>query len=122
MVRAMEPADLHPAIEAAFNAGDVDAMVAMYEDDAWLFGPEGPVQGLDAICETRSGFVAMGAKVEMDTQYAVVHGDLAMLSNRWTMTVGGEELSAATAELARRQPDGTWKYVIDNPDAAGALA
>ena len=28
---------------------------------------------------------------------------------------------AATAEVVRRQDDGTWKYVIDNPDAAGVL-
>ena len=30
-------------------------------------------------------------------------------------------MSAATAEVVRRQADGTWKYVIDNPDAAGVL-
>lgn len=64
----------------------------------------------------------MGGQIEMITQYAVEHGELAMLSNRWTLTIGGEAMSASTAEVARRQSDGTWKYVIDNPDAAGLLA
>jgi ketosteroid isomerase-like protein len=58
----------------------------------------------------------------METQDVVEQGELALLSNRWWMTIGDLELSAATAEVARRQPDGTWKYAIDNPDAAGVLA
>jgi ketosteroid isomerase-like protein len=118
----MGPADLHSAVQAAYNNADVEALVSLYEADAWLFGPEGPVQGLDAIRALWTGFVAMEGQIEMVTQYAIEHGDVAMLSNRWTMTIGGETISASTAELARRQPDGTWKYVIDNPDAAGLLA
>jgi ketosteroid isomerase-like protein len=47
-------------------------------------------------------------------------GDLAYLSNRWslagaTMPDGSPaELGAVTAEVARRQADGSWLYVIDN--------
>lgn len=118
----MGPSDLHSGVQDAFNSADVEALVSLYESDAWLFGPEGPVQGLDAIRATWAGFIALGGQIEMVTQYAVEQGELAMLSNRWTMTIGGEAISATTAELARRQPDGTWKYVIDNPDAAGLLA
>jgi len=44
------------------------------------------------------------------------------LSNRWTSKIGDDEFSAVTAEAARRQSHGTWKYIIDNPDAAGILA
>jgi hypothetical protein len=45
-----------------------------------------------------------------------------VLSNRWTMRIGDDEMSATTAEVARRQPDGIWRYLIDNPDGAGVLA
>ena len=118
----MQPGDLHERVQTAFNAGDVDALVGLYEPDAWLFGLEGPVQGLDAIRSVWEGFVAMGGKIEMETQYVVEKGDIALLSNRWRATVGDGEMAATTAEVARRQPDGTWLYVIDNPDAAGELA
>lgn len=118
----MEPAELHSAVQAAFNNADVEALVSLYEADAWIFGPEGPVQGIEAIRAVWAGFIAMGGQIEMVTQYAVEHGDMAMLSNRWTASIGADEMSANTAELARRQSDGTWKYVFDNPDAAGLLA
>jgi hypothetical protein len=51
------------------------------------------------------------------TRYVIEAVDLALLSNEWTFTVGGESMSAVTAEVAQRQPDGGWLYVIDNPYA-----
>ena len=57
----------------------------------------------------------------MVTRYAVESGDIALLSNEWTLELEGNPVaSAVTAEVARRQDDGTWRYVIDNPFAAGA--
>lgn len=44
----MTPGELHDAVEGAFNDRDVEALVALYEEDAWL-GPAGPVQGTDGI-------------------------------------------------------------------------
>jgi hypothetical protein len=44
-----------------------------------------------------------------------------LLSNDPHFTGAGMELSCRTAEVARRQPDGTWKYVIDHPYAAADL-
>src|SRR6185312_15438678 len=105
----------------AFNKRDVDALVRLYEDDAWLFGPSGPVHGTDAIRGAWTEMLAMGGSVQMVTQYVIEQGDIALLSNRWTSTIGEDEVSAVTAEVARRQSDGTWKYLIDNPDAAGVL-
>ncbi len=118
----MTPGDLHPAVQAAFNNHDVDALVALYEEDAWLFGPSGPVQGTDGIRAAWTGVMANVASVDVVTQYVIEQGEIALLSNRWTAAIGDDEISATTAEVARRQPDGTWKYVIDNPDAAGVLA
>ena len=123
-VRGVEPGDLHRLVQNAFNSKDVDALVALYEPNAWLFGPDGPVQGHDAIRDTWAGFVALGAQLEMVTQYVVLQDEIALLSNRWTARIGDDEMSAVTAEVARRQPDGTWRYLIDNPDGAatGVLA
>ena len=53
-------------------------------------------------------------------------GDVALMSNRWRMTLGvegGEQagVDGVSTEVARRQPDGGWLYVIDNPALAAAL-
>ena len=118
----MAPADLHQAVETAFNNRDVEALVALYERDAWLVGLAGPVQGTDAIRAAWTEMLEMSGQTRLVTQYVIEQGDIALLSNRWTSVVGEDEISATSAEVARRQSDGTWKYVIDNPDSAGVLA
>ena len=120
---AMKPDELHRAAEAAFKAGDVEALVALYEPDAWLFWIEGPVQGREAIGAAWAQLLEMADGLVLDTAYAVETGELAMLACRWRASLkGGGELAAMTAEVARRQDDGSWRYVFDNADAVGALA
>ena len=112
-----QPADLHTLVESAVNAGDVDALVALYETDAVMIAPDGAtLRGLDQIRSVWEWGVEAGMGLAVTTTYVLETGDLALLSNHWTLTIGGEEVGQGdTAEIARRQSDGTWKYVIDNP-------
>jgi uncharacterized protein (TIGR02246 family) len=118
----VNPADIHPAVESAFNAGDVDALVALYEPDAVMVGEDGDeAHGVDAIRAVWSALIALGGTIAVTTRQAVVQGEVALLSNRWDFSMDGAVVaSAITSEVARRQPDGSWKYVIDNPYGAPA--
>src|SRR6187200_194262 len=100
----MAASDIHGAVETAFNGRDVEALIALYEPDAWFFSLDGPVQGLDAIRAAWTAIMAMEpGPITMTTLYDIEQGDIAMISNRWSMSVGGEDMSAATAEVVRRQ-------------------
>lgn len=49
--------------------------------------------------------------------------DLALVQNVWTLTTAsGDTSNGVTVEVARRQSDGRWKYVIDSSDGAALLA
>jgi uncharacterized protein (TIGR02246 family) len=112
----MMPSDLHRLVQDAFNAGDADALVALYEPDAAMATPEGEfVRGHDAIREQWQGFIALGGTITLITRHAVEVGDLALLRNDWHFVADGMEFSSRTAEVARRQADGSWRYVIDHP-------
>lgn len=116
----MQPADLHQRVERAFNAGDVNALIELYEPDACMLAEDGTVaRGVDAIRAVWAGFTALGGHISMTTRYAVEVDGLALLSNTWTFKMDGATVaSSVTAELARRQVDGGWRYVIDNPYGA----
>jgi hypothetical protein len=48
---------------------------------------------------------------------AIRNGDLALIHTKVRLTLGGQEPMEAPCgsnEVARRQSDGTWRYVIDN--------
>ena len=48
--------------------------------------------------------------IEFDRQTAFETGDLALVQNAWTLTnSGGEKVTGVSAEIAKKQSDGTWK-------------
>ncbi len=116
-----DPADIHRAVQARLNDRDVDGLVALYEPDAVMIGSDGEhLGGLGAIRDNWARLVELGVTIELTTTYAIVAGDLALLRNDYTVEIDGTPVGASgTAEVVRRQPDGTWRYVIDHPFGAG---
>ena len=107
---------IHPAVEAGINKQDIDGLMALYAEDASMVRVDGSIAtGLSAIREEWSGLLAMNGQITLRSRYAIAAGELAVLSNQWTFEVGGEQISSVTAEVARRQPDGGWLYVVDHP-------
>jgi ketosteroid isomerase-like protein len=108
---ATHPEDLSRLIVERPNAGDVDGLVALYEPDAVLALPDGQIAtGSDEIRRAHERLVADRPKFEPGTQRPTVRsGDLALTSSRLAN-------GAVTVEVARRQPDRTWLWVIDQPN------
>jgi ketosteroid isomerase-like protein len=64
---------------SAFNAGDVDALMTLYEPDARMVRDDASVAvGLDEIRAVWADLVALGVRVRMVTRYAVESGDIAL--------------------------------------------
>jgi ketosteroid isomerase-like protein len=105
---AYDPQDLERLLVSRENAGDVDGMTALYEPQAVLDSGEGQlICGRERIREFYGELVAAGRKFEMGEQRAaIVSGGLALTS---TLLPDG----TVTAEVARRQNDGAWLWVID---------
>jgi uncharacterized protein (TIGR02246 family) len=119
-VSVLKPADMNAAFAAAVNSGDVENLVALYEPDALLAPEPGKrAQGHAAIRSALGGLLALGGTMESRNNYCMEVGDLALLQGEWTL-VGkapdGEpfEVASRTAEVVRRQADGSWLYVVDH--------
>jgi ketosteroid isomerase-like protein len=118
MPRGVALADIHPSVEAGVNSQDLDGLMALYAPNAAMVLPDGStVTGTEAIREQWAGLLAMKGRMTLRSRYAIEAGDLAILSNEWTFTAGELTMGATTAEVARRQADGGWLYVIDHPFA-----
>ncbi|CDX11551.1 conserved hypothetical protein [Mesorhizobium sp. ORS 3324] len=107
---ARDPQDLARLLVFREQAGDVEGMAALYEPDAILDIGEGQLaRGSEAIRDFYAKLIAAGQKFELgDQRPAIVNGDLALTSTRLRN-------GTVTAEIARRQGDGTWLWVIDQP-------
>lgn len=117
------PEDCDRMFETYLNAGDAVALAALYEAHATLV-LDVDYTGHAAIREALQDFIAMHPQIKMNVTKVVHAGDIAILYNDWTMSVldgngTRTEDRGAAIEIVRRQADGTWRYVLDDPRARG---
>ena len=121
---AQTPADVDRLFGEAISRGDLEAALAYYEDGASLVPQPGQVvSGTTALREAVGGLIALKGPLEIAVEEVVEAGEIALLRSRWTLRGTGQdgqpvELAGAGAEVVRRQPDGSWRFVIDHPFAA----
>ena len=108
--RARQPEDLSRLLAERANAGDLEGMVALYEPGAVLAFPAGHTStGHQAIRELYAGMLSARSSFPPgDQRRAIRNGDLALTSTQLAGQI--------TAEVARLQPDGSWLWIIDQPD------
>ena len=118
---ARAPEDLDRLFAGAMNAGDLDALVDLYESDASLTPAPGKVVvGIDAIREALRGFLDGKPKMTLSPRVVARSGDLALLTSKWELSMTGADgkpakMGGQSVEIARRQPDGNWLFAIDLP-------
>ena len=103
-----DPPRLEPLLIARQHAGDVDGMIALFEPDAVIdCGGGRLLRGREAIRGYYAEITDSGRKFTVGEQRpALICGDLALTSTRLP---DGD----VTGEVARRQSDGSWLWVID---------
>jgi ketosteroid isomerase-like protein len=118
---AKTPQDVHRLFAERFRSGDLDGMMELYDPEAIFLTQEGEiVAGADAIRELLSGFLQLADTFALEHEHAFQSDGVALLRDAWTLKGRDPdgnpvEMADRTAGIARRQPDGGWGIVVDNP-------
>ncbi len=124
-VPAKKPEECDALFEKYVNEGNLEALVALYEPAATLIPAPGQVAvGTEAIRSALKPMLDAGMQVKLNVTQTIVSGDIAATYNEWSGVArppGGDEMKFAgkAIEICRRQPDGTWRFAIDDPYARG---
>ncbi|UYQ62719.1 YybH family protein [Streptomyces peucetius] len=111
----------HPLVfAAAFNSGSPDALERVYDHEA-VFVPR-PGTGVTGaeLMAANSAFQTLGLPITVRPRHTYVAGDIALFIVDWSIEghrPDGEHvhLEGTATDVARRGPDGLWRYLIDNP-------
>jgi ketosteroid isomerase-like protein len=115
------PEQVLEAVVDGINTGNFDLLMSLYEPGAaFATQPGNLAHGLGGVCEALDGFVAMQGKLELVVNRILKVGDLALVVGKWSFTGTGPNgepvtLAARNADVLRRQSEGSWRFVIDNP-------
>lgn len=119
--KARSPEEVHDLFAQALAAGDVEAVMSLYEPDAILVpGPDQVARGQATIGEGLASYLASKPMFKLQASRVIQNGELALLFSTWT--IKETDSSGTTVEsvihptqIIRQQQDGTWRVVIDNP-------
>ena len=108
--------DVHKSLAAAFNTGDLNTVMSIYDGSGIIVPePNKPVSGKEKFEAAVQGILSIKGKMEIKTVYCLEMGDVAVGRSEWSITDGNEiKVAAKGIEVLKRQPDGTWKVLIDH--------
>jgi uncharacterized protein (TIGR02246 family) len=118
------PEAIHSQFATAFNSGNVDAIMALYEPEATLVPQPGQiVQGRDAIREALLQFLALKGTMEVKSIFTVRGPGVALTRGQWKLSGTGPdgkpiEMTGHSVEVVRQQPNGEWLLAVDHPFGA----
>lgn len=124
---AYKPEECDKLLFEVIETGDLDAALDLYEPDAvFVVGPGQMVSGHAAIREVLQGMMSAGwiGKIEGVTSVQSADGSVAFTRTKGTTTGPGPDGKPVTmqfhsVEVVRKQADGTWRIVIDDPNGEG---
>ena len=115
------PEQVLQAITDGINAGDLDALLRLYEPEAAFASQPGNLaHGVAGIQSSLEAFLAMKGTLDIRLKRVLQASDLALVFGEWSFTGTGADgqpvtLTGRNVDVLRRQADGSWRFVIDNP-------
>lgn len=118
----MQPDEIYERFASALNDNDLTGVMQLFDaDGATVPYPGQPaVAGMDAIRGVMEQCLAMQPQISYDDSTVIVADDIALLRSTWRLNITGPdgkpaEVMGKGIQVARRQMDGSWRILIDNP-------
>jgi ketosteroid isomerase-like protein len=118
---ASSPDQAVELLDRAFAQGDLDAVLSFYEDAAVVVTEPGKTaRGTEELRSFFARAMQAGASADQLKTQVIEADGVALFLSRWTLHVKGAPPGVAAqtyiaTTVFRKQPDGGWKALIDNP-------
>lgn len=117
----MTPEEVLNSVTEGINVGNLDSLMTLYEPLACFASQPGKLaETPEGIRESLRNFIDMKGKLNLSVKRVLKANDLALVITLWSFNGTGPDrkpvhMTAKSADVLRQQPDGTWRFVIDNP-------
>lgn len=121
MSKKMTPEEVLNSVTEGINAGNLDSLMTLYEPLACFASQPGHLAKSPAdIRESLRSFIDMNGKLDLKVKRVLNASDIALVTTEWLFSGTGSDgkhvdIVGKSADVLRQQPDGTWRFVIDNP-------
>jgi ketosteroid isomerase-like protein len=116
---AKSPEEICRLFQQYMASGDLDAILGLYDPEAIFLNQSGEVKkGKAGLREVLAPLAAAKARFDYNLRQIIQSGDIALMHTDWQVT-SPQPMFTYAIEVARRQPDGTWRWLIGDPFTVG---
>jgi uncharacterized protein (TIGR02246 family) len=116
---ARSPEEICVLFQKYMADGDLESLLTIYEDEAVFLNQSGEVKkGKHGVREELAPFAAAKATFDFSIQQVIQSGDIALMHTDWQVS-SPQQMLVHAIEVARRQSDGTWCWLIGDPFTVG---
>jgi uncharacterized protein (TIGR02246 family) len=119
---AKSPEEICRIFQQYMAEGDIDSVLSVYDPEAVFLNQSGEVKkGEEGLRQELAPFAAKKASFEFNIRQVIQSGNIALMHTEWKVS-SPQQMSVYAIEVARRQPDGTWRWLIGDPFTIGRQA
>ncbi len=117
----MTPEEVLSSVIEGINTGDLDTLMTLYEADACFATQPGQLaKSPESVRQSLRNFIDLKGKLDLKVKRVLQASDLALVTTEWSFSGTGPDknpvnIASKSADVLRKQADGTWRFVIDNP-------
>jgi ketosteroid isomerase-like protein len=119
---ARNPKEICRLFQQYMAEGDIESLLSLYDAEAVFMNKSGElIKGRQGLRQELVPFAATKAVFDFSLQQIIEAGDIALMHTKWKIS-SPQPMSVYAIEVARRQPDGTWCWLIGDPFTVGTHA
>ena len=112
---ARRPEEICSLFKEYMAAGDIESLLALYDPEVAFLNKSRQLRmGVQELREELMPFAATKARFDFEIKQIVQSGNIALMHTEWKVS-SPQDMSVYAIEVARRQPDGMWCWLIGDP-------
>lgn len=116
---ATSPEQICQLFQQYMANGDLEALLSIYDPEAVFLNRSGEIkQGRQGLRDELEPLASAKATFDFNIKQVIQSGDIALMHTQWTVS-SPQPMSTYAIEVAHRQPDGTWCWLIGDPFTVG---
>ncbi|MFM0000614.1 MULTISPECIES: YybH family protein [Paraburkholderia] len=112
---ATNPEEICRLFQQYMAEGDLESALSVYDPDAVFLNQSRDIsKGREGLRQELAPLAAMKVRFDFKVKQVIETGGIALMHTEWTVS-GPEPMKVYAIEVARRQQDGSWRWLIGDP-------
>jgi ketosteroid isomerase-like protein len=117
-VPAKSPEEICRLFQRYMAEGDVESLLSIYDSEAVVLTQSGEAKKGQGLREQLASVAAAKPQFDFNIRQVIQSGEIALMHTDWKVS-SPQQMFEYAIEVARRQPDGTWRWLIGDPFTVG---